>query len=95
MAMYSEKYWAWHHNVEDAGIEVVSFGFWGLILVNMYNCTYMLKMNLDKISISTKSNYFGERTNPWVRCALGTLLLGAIVLIGMKYELEQTMKFTI
>ena len=27
MAMYSEKYWAWHHNVEDAGIEVVSFGF--------------------------------------------------------------------
>ena len=53
----------------------------------MYNCTYMLKMNLDKISISTKSNYFGERTNPWVRCALGTLLLGAIVLIGMKYEL--------
>ena len=24
-----------------------------------------------------------------------TLLLGAIVLIGMKYELKQTMKFTI
>ena len=43
----------------------MSFGFCGLMLVNM------LKMNLDKISTLTKSNYFSEGTNPWVRCAFG------------------------
>ena len=43
----------------------MSFGFCGLMLVNM------LKMNFDNISTSTKSNYFSEGTNPWVRCAFG------------------------
>ena len=42
---------------------------------------------LYKIQNLMKIQRFCEDTIP--------LLLGAIVLIGMKYELEQTMKFTI